>query len=416
MQAKSFMSEKRGAVRHFYATVIRGEVSDSSVQGYLRAASQIEEIWQQIDEKLATLISQGTAPWEAYAQLRYPLAFVRAARTYQVFVQELLAADAAFDPQTAGYLPPITYDQANALCSQIQPALQYAIAALGDPAYVPDVPMPLVLGPRIENEGRPCPVTHLQGIISATREVREWAAGTLAQYELTVHQITMPIPAEIAAHLTALQGLLAQADSQWRFGTDFAGQVTQGQATPEMHMQAEDYLWDALQNYFLLNQTIAMSELLRRGQSHPTVPGARTDVPATAYRDLRIRPEDLWRYAAPSARSELYGTAFGTQAMGDMWQRMSGILSAGAQQYLDEVAAAAARGDVFMVAAMASCPYEPIYRTRRTLPLVGASVPVDDEFHWNFHTNQVEYTQRFGRTGSWQECMQEDRGPRRSSC
>ncbi len=36
MQAKSFLSEKRGAVRHFHATVIRGEVSDSSVQGYLR--------------------------------------------------------------------------------------------------------------------------------------------------------------------------------------------------------------------------------------------------------------------------------------------------------------------------------------------------------------------------------------------
>ena len=42
MQAKSILGEKRGAVRHFYATVIRGEVSDANVQGYLRAASQIE--------------------------------------------------------------------------------------------------------------------------------------------------------------------------------------------------------------------------------------------------------------------------------------------------------------------------------------------------------------------------------------
>lgn len=209
MQAKSFMSEKRGAVRHFYATIIRGEVSDSSVQGYLRAASQIEEIWQQTDERLAALISQGTAPWEAYAQLRYPLMCIRAARTYQVFVKELLAADAAFDPRTAGYLPPITYDQANALCAQIQPALQYAVAALNDPAYVPDIPMPLVLGPRIENEGRPCPVTHLQGIIAATREVREWAQGLLAQYEHSIHQMSMPVPVDITTHLTALQGLLA---------------------------------------------------------------------------------------------------------------------------------------------------------------------------------------------------------------
>ncbi len=288
MQAKSFLSEKRDAVHHFYATVIRGEISDANVQGYLRAASQIEEIWLQIDEKLAQSISQGMTSWDAYAHLRYPLAFIRAARTYQVFVKELLAADAAFDPRTAGYLPPITYDQANALCSQIQPALQYAIAALNDPAYVPDIPMPLVLGPRIENERHPCPVTHLQGIISATREVREWAAGLLAQYENTIHQITTPVPAEITAHLTALQGLLAQADSQWRFGTDFAGQVTQGQATPEMHMQAEDSLWDALQNYFLLNQAVAMPELLRRGRPSLTVPEAQTGIPSKVYRDLRI--------------------------------------------------------------------------------------------------------------------------------
>src|SRR5713226_5557788 len=119
MQARSFLGDMREAVRHFYATSVRGEVGDANVRGYLRAATQIEDAWQQIDEKLAALTAQGVAPWEAYAQVRYPLAFIRAARAYQVFVKELLAADAAFDPGTAGYLPRVTYDQANALCHQI---------------------------------------------------------------------------------------------------------------------------------------------------------------------------------------------------------------------------------------------------------------------------------------------------------
>ncbi len=57
MQAKSFLGEMRETVQHFYATTIRGEVSDANVRGYLRAASQIEEVWQQIDEKLAGLIA-----------------------------------------------------------------------------------------------------------------------------------------------------------------------------------------------------------------------------------------------------------------------------------------------------------------------------------------------------------------------
>jgi hypothetical protein len=236
----------------------------------------------------------------------------------------------------------------------------------------------------------------------------------MAQYQNAMNQATVPVPAEITAHITALQGLLAQADSQSRFGTDFAGQVSQGQATPEMHMRAEDYLWEALQNYFLLNQSVAMPELLRPGQPNAIVPGV--GIMPRVYRDLRILPDDLWRVAAPSARSELRGTEFGTEEMGEMWQRMGGILSAGAQQYLDEVDAALARGDIYMIAAMANCPFEPIYRTRRPLNTGGTSVPADYEFHWNFHRDQVEFNQRFGRTGSWQECTEEGRPPRRSSC
>ncbi len=46
MQAKSFIGEMREAARHFYATTMRGEVSDANIQGYLRAASQIEDVWQ----------------------------------------------------------------------------------------------------------------------------------------------------------------------------------------------------------------------------------------------------------------------------------------------------------------------------------------------------------------------------------
>src|SRR5258708_7247787 len=54
--------------------------------------------------------------------------------------------------------------------------------------------------------------------------------------------------------MTSLQGRLAQADSQLRFGVDLAGQVSQGEATPELHEEAENSLWDALQQFFLLNQ------------------------------------------------------------------------------------------------------------------------------------------------------------------
>lgn len=402
MQAKSFLGELREEARHFYATSIRGEVSDANVRGYLRAASQIEDVWQQVDEKLAALTTQGIAPWEAYAQMRYPLAFIRAARTYQVFVRELLAADAAFDPGTAGYLPHITYDQANALCHQIQPALQSAVAALNDSGYAPDVALPFELEPRIEVEGQPCPVAHLQGMVAAAREVREWAAGLIAQYANAVNSATEQVPDEISAHVKALEGGLAEADSTLRFGVDLVGQISEGQATIELHEEAENRLWSALQGFFLLNQAVAMPGSLSSRQ--PQGSSARAGIPSKAYRDRRVRPGDLWRIAAPSARSDLRGTRFGNEEMEELCKKMGGILSAGAQQYLDEADAAVARGDAYIVLAMANCPFEPLYRTRRPLDIAGAHIPADYEFHWDFHRGHVESKQRYGRVSGWQEC------------
>ncbi len=402
MPVKSFLGEIEEGARHFYATVLRGEVDDTNVRGYLRAASQIEEIWQNIDNRIGVLIGQGQAPWEAYHHLRYPLAFVRAARTAQVFVQELLAADAAADPRTAGFLPRITFDQANTLCHQIAPMLEQAVASLHDPAYVPDIALPLHLGPRVEAEGHACPVPHLQGMIAAAREVGAWASGLLAQYEHAVRQSTTPAPTEVIAHIIALQGRLAQAESQLRFGEDLVGQVSQGQATAELHERAEDSLWKALEHFFLLNQAVAMPELLQAPRHAPAP--ARPATPQRAYRDRHIRPDDLWRIAAPSARRELRGTEFGTEEMEEMCEKMGGILSAGAQQYLDEVEAAVARGDATFIAAMANCPFEPVYRARTALDLAGAHIPAGHEFHWNFHRGHIESSPRFSRVPTWKEC------------
>jgi hypothetical protein len=401
MQAKSFLGEMRAEVRHFYATVIRHEVSDANVQGYLRAASQIEDIWQQIDEKLALLLSQ-RLPWEAYAHLNYPLAFIRAARTYQMLVRELLVADAAFDPETAGYLPQVTYDQANAWCHQIHPCLQRAIAALHDPNYMPDIVLPLMLEPRIENQGSPCPVTHLQGLIAAAHEIRTWAAGLIAQYINAVNSTHIPLPAEISAHVTMLESQLAQADTELRFGIDLAGQVSQGDATPQLHEDAEERLWEALQQFFVLNQVIARPGMLQHHQLRTAMLQPTTQ--GKVYRDQRIHPNDLWRVASSSARSELRGTKFGTKEMEELCEKMGHILSAGAQRYLDEVEAAVARGDAYINGAMANCPFEPFYRTRRPLEIAETHVPANYEFHWNFHQGHIESQKRFARVPEWKEC------------
>lgn len=417
MPARSFIGDMEEAARRFYATAIRGEVSDANVQGYLRAASQIADVWQQIDNRITELVSQGQPPEEAYQRLGYALAFIRAARAYQVFVHELLAADAAADPATAGFLPRVTYDQANALAHHIEPNLQRAVAALTDAAYEPDVALPIKLGPRIEAEGA-CPVAHLEGTIAAAREMREWAAGLIAEYAETTQRASSasaraatPATTSTADHIARLNSQLAQADAQLQFGVDLVGQVTRGQATAELHEQGEDFLWDALHTFFLLNQAVALPELLEPDRRHTrerfkagAKHGASGAGDGRVYHDERIHPDDLWRVAAPSARSSIRGTRFGRNEMKELCEKMGGVLTADAQQYLDEVKEAVQRGDAISVAAMANCPFEPLYRARRPLTIAGAHVQVNHEFHWDFHRGQLETLSRFERVNDWQEC------------
>jgi hypothetical protein len=401
LPARSLIGELGDAAYHFYQKIARGEVSDANVRAYLRAASQIEDVWQQIDDRVAQAIAGGMVPWEAYGRMRYALAFIRAARTYQVFVRELLSDAAAFEPATRGYLPRVTYDQANALCHQILPNVERAVVALNNPAYEPDESLPLELGPRIEcvecDDGDACPEEYLQGIMRAAREVLEWAAGIIAQYELAIKQHQSP-PQAITNHLDRLHAGLAHADAELRFAMDLVGQVSRGKAPCELRQQAEDSLWSALRSAFLVNQLVALPEPLARDSRLILEPGRGR---AEDYHDQPIAPQDLWRVATPVARSQLQGSDFGRGAMLDIWQQVGGVISARAQRYLRESELAVARGDAVFVAGMASAPYEPLYRARRPLVIAGTAIATADEFHWHFPRNQIEARHRFPRICDW---------------
>src|SRR5215472_4599961 len=99
---------------------LHNEVSSEAIQGYLRQGTQIEQVWQQVDEKVTELTLQGMAPWDAYSTMGYALAFVRACRLNVIAVQKLLEGA---DPKNSGYIPRTTYDQAQALGELFEPSM-----------------------------------------------------------------------------------------------------------------------------------------------------------------------------------------------------------------------------------------------------------------------------------------------------
>lgn len=255
-----------------------GVVNDAAIQGYLRAASQLEDVWQQIDDKVNELILQGLPSWEAYTRMGYALAFVRACRMNVVFVQELLKAETAADSANAGYLPRVTYDQALALCEHIEPTIEEAIKASTNSRYMlPPATLPLKMGPRITSASQSLPLSHLQGTIRAAQEMKDWTAGLLAKYELALHAAKAPLPQEIAAHLEQMKSELELGDFHLRTGVDMTGQISQGQVAEALHKRAEDYLWEAMESFYKVSQLIAMPDIHRHPQqrSVPTRSHAR---------------------------------------------------------------------------------------------------------------------------------------------
>lgn len=245
--------------QRFVASGIHGEVSDATIQGYLRSASQLEDVWQQIDDRVDALIAQGMTPWEAYSQMGYALAYVRACRTDVVFVQELVKAAAAANPNNPNYLARVTYEQALALSEHIEPLLEEAIRASTNPRYVPAAAnFPLRLGPHAGSANQRFPLPHLQGTITAAQQMRDWAAGLLAKYELALGAAKIPVPPQVTTHLDAMKNELNLGDFHLRTGVDLVGQISGGQVTDELNIKAEGFLWEAMESYFKISQLVAM--------------------------------------------------------------------------------------------------------------------------------------------------------------
>jgi hypothetical protein len=259
-----------------------GAVNDATIQGYLRAASQLENVWQQVDDKVDELILQGLPPWEAYSRMGYALAFVRACRMNVVFVQELLKAETASDAAHAGYLPKVTYDQALALSEHIEPTIEEALkAATNSRSILAPSTLPLKLGPHIGNTYQSLPLSHLQGTSRAAQEMKDWTAGLLAKYELALQAAKLPLPQEVSTHLEQMKNRLELGDFHLRTGVDMVGQMSQGEVAEALLQKAEGFLWEAMESFYTVSQLVAMPDL----RPHP----AQRNVPDQRVAQARPR-------------------------------------------------------------------------------------------------------------------------------
>lgn len=239
-------------LQRLVASAKYGTVSEETVQGYLRSASQIEEVWQKVDEKVNELILSGVPAWEAHSKMGYALAYVRACRLDVILAQELLKANAMEHSVGTGKIAQVTHDQAIALCEHIEPLLEACFKAMN--GVRGSSSLPLNFGPHIRDSYHPFPIAHLQGCLHGTQEMKTWVDGTLAQYELA----TTGCPQLVIDHIKQVRGDIDLAQFHFQTGADMVGQISLKKTTDELNNKAEGFLWEAMESLYKIIQVIAM--------------------------------------------------------------------------------------------------------------------------------------------------------------
>ncbi len=217
-----------------------GEVSRQSLDPYKAAGGGVYAYVLELDEVRA----QGTsAPGVQAALLAGWVAFA-----LQVLGDEMLDADAALDPSTAHYVPPVTAEQVMEFYEPVQSWMARAEAAKANPSYRFDVPLPEVLPEWVEVE--PCPPAHLLALRQAVARLRDHTEGVLAGFD--------PGPAHHAREI------VAQGAAEARSSADYANSLwgaTNRPPAAKLHEAIEAHLKHAVEAYFYLGQVVSMPSL-----------------------------------------------------------------------------------------------------------------------------------------------------------
>ena len=129
-----------------------------------------------IQTQILSRPADGATPWGYPEHQQRAMAYAWIARALATIANTLIEIDEKTDARTAGYLPIVTFTQAREFYVQVAEYMRRAWEALANPSYRTDKPLPLLLGPRIEAEGK-CPLVHLMGIHAAAEALDGFTRG-----------------------------------------------------------------------------------------------------------------------------------------------------------------------------------------------------------------------------------------------
>ena len=375
----------------FFAFLKR-EKSQAELEGYRHATKQIDELDAAIQTQILARPASGATPWSYPEHQQQAMAYAWVARALATIANTFIEIDEKTDARTAGYLPIVTFTQARELYVQVPEYVRRAWEAMANPSYRADRPLPVVLGPRIEAEGK-CPMVHLLGIHAAAEALDGFVEARINELLAGRSKI-----AEDDKEARTLLDELAQVRARARSERTFAGDQIRmlGDDVPiETHEAAENRLFNALADQFLLGQLVAMPTLARS----PALVGHNA-------KGRDVKPEDRWFMSEDKAIKDLKDTKFGEQEIKEFWVRKNWRTTPLEERYLAQCAALVQSKAISVASRWSTCPFDAAYQTHETVMILDRTLDRGTEFHLNMDEGEDELqvgNPRFRRTQQYEE-------------
>lgn len=291
----------------------RGERDAETLYAYRRAGSSVHEELDEAERRRFDMAASGQSPFEMSRQVGLELACTWNAFALQTLGDKMLEADEVADPDSVGFVPPVTFDQVQAYYSDVQRWLAHANRARHDATFdlpVNTLPARLPAWSPVE----PCPRPHLDAMMTALKAMQLHA-------EAAMHALEKSTPQKDQAKLSRLRGLFAEAVSKG----NYAANMYAPHASTALHEQVEELAKVAVEQLYQVGQYISYPDLLLSQQKPPTSKGSpgRTGKPGQYMRGTTPLPGqagfDPWVMTDPNSVKSLRRDDGVVRVINDMW-------------------------------------------------------------------------------------------------
>lgn len=371
---------------------LRGEVPADQLEAFRRAGAGVFETYLAAEKALTDLAATDSHPWQAPAGTKSQLLCTWNAFMLQTLATALLDADYAAMPSTAGYLPPVTAEQAWALFEQVEPWLSRAGQAVHSSSYDvgAELALPADLPPWVKVE--PCPRAHLDAMLSATQQAHEHLDAMLGAL-LGAGEV----PKQYAAALDKVQRLGVEAHT----ASTYAAGLAHPGADISLHEVIEEHLHRALELQYHVGQLIADPDLVD-GYVGPG--GRRAAAPASRGGSASGSAGfDPWCLTSPKTRRQWQQDPQAQRAIDNLWKYDPD--PARTLALADQISAAFAAGDIAYATDEQGrefgnyfcCPWSAIYVVKRPIRIAGRRLRVMEQFVLDVSAEQMAETGTFVR-------------------